>query len=159
MKLPQYIVVCSDLASCRGRRLGLSQRASAAAFSIALIDHQPQLIMFLAALVLVLMVLMMIWLTLVIARRLWCDRHPILSQRWLDADRAILGDALLNAALIRLLDTPPCRHDRILCRGEMIEAIVAERSVLPDARKAAAGIRLETAVEGSLRAVLGQLNS
>lgn len=50
--------------------------------------------------------------------------------------------ALVNAALIWLRDTPPCGHYRILRRGEMIEAIVAERHVLPDARKAAAGYGL-----------------
>jgi hypothetical protein len=48
--------------------------------SIALIDHQPRLMLLLAASVLVLMVLMMTWLALVIARRLWCDRHSYLSQ-------------------------------------------------------------------------------
>jgi len=77
---PSISSSAATLPAGRGRPLGLSQPASAAAFSIALIDHQPRWIMLLAASVLALMVLMMAWLMLVIAPRLWCDRHPYFLQ-------------------------------------------------------------------------------
>jgi len=81
MKLPQYIVVCSDLASSPGPSpWPIVAGIGSGILSIALIDHQPRWIMLLAASVLALMVLMMTRLVLVIARRLWCDRHPYLSQ-------------------------------------------------------------------------------
>jgi hypothetical protein len=78
VKLLHHIAVRSDFFSCPGPSPIVA--ASAAAFSIALIDHQPRLNMLLAASVLAVMVLTMTWLVLVIARRLWCDRHPYRSQ-------------------------------------------------------------------------------
>jgi len=69
MKLPQYIVVCSDLASWP-RPSPWPIAAGIGTLSIALIDHQSRLIILLALSALVLMVLMMTWRALVIARRL-----------------------------------------------------------------------------------------
>ena len=80
MKLPQYIVDCSDLASyprpspwpiVAGIGSGIFDRAD---------RSSARWIMLLAASVLALMVMMMAWLELVIAPRLWCDRHPYLLQ-------------------------------------------------------------------------------
>jgi hypothetical protein len=67
--------------------------------------------------------LTVVYQMLVVARRLWCDRYPYLSQRWLDGVRNVLGDTL-----IRLRDAAPRGHDRVLRRIEMIEAIRAERA-------------------------------
>jgi hypothetical protein len=82
---------------------------------------------------------------LVVARRLWCDRYPYLSQRWLDGARNVLGDALIDGALIRLRDASPRGQDRVLLRIEMIEAIRAERVAREDAQMAAAGVVLSAA--------------
>jgi len=91
---------------------------------------------------LVLSVLMMAWLAALLVRRLWCDRHPYLSPRWLAAARATLGDALIEAALERLRDTVRYDPERVVRRGEMIEAILDEREARRDIARAATGVRL-----------------
>lgn len=99
----------------------------------------------LCKLLLVPALLAVVYQMLVVTRRLWCNRYPYLSQQWLDAARNVLGDALINGALIRLRDAAPCSHDRVLRRIEMIDAIRAERDARKDARKAAAGVLLSAA--------------
>ena len=90
--------------------------------------------------------LTVVWLTALMIRRAWCERHPYLPPRWLAVARATMGDDLIDAALERLRDTPPRGHDRVLRRGEMIEAILDERRARLDAGKAATGVRLGDAV-------------
>jgi hypothetical protein len=85
------------------------------------------------------------WLIALMIRRAWCERHPYMPPRWLAVARAIMGDDLIDAALERLRDTPPHGHDRVLRRGEMIEAILDEQHARLDARKAATGVRLDVA--------------
>ncbi|WP_230782494.1 hypothetical protein [Sphingomonas sp. Leaf37] len=82
---------------------------------------------------------------LMVVRRLWCDRHPYLSQRWLDGARNVLGNELIDGALIRLRDAAPRGQDRVVGRIEMIEAVRAEHGAREDARKAAAGVPLSDA--------------
>lgn len=95
-----------------------------------------------AKMLLVVSLIVFVWLLALVIRRLWCDRHPYLSERWLSSARTILGDTLVDAALDRLRNTSPHDPDRVLRRGEMIEAILDERSARIDARKAALGVRL-----------------
>jgi hypothetical protein len=85
------------------------------------------------------------WLIALMIRRAWCERHPYMPPRWLAVARAIMGDDLIDAALERLRDTPPRGHDRVLRRGEMIEAILDEQYARFDARNAATGERLDAA--------------
>jgi hypothetical protein len=85
------------------------------------------------------------WLIALMIRRAWCERHPYMPPRWLAVARAIMGDDLIDAALERLRDTPPHGHDRVLRRGEMIEAILDEQYARFDARNAATGVRLDAA--------------
>jgi hypothetical protein len=85
------------------------------------------------------------WLIALMIRRAWCERHPYMPPRWLAVARAIMGDDLIDAALERLRDTPPRGHDRVLRRGEMIEAILDEQYARFDARNAATGVRLDAA--------------
>lgn len=161
MKLLDHLVVRSDLANWRRASpwpIALSIGSGIGITPLALLNNPPALAIPLVISVVGLVVLTMTWLVLIMARRQWCERHPYLSQRWLDTARTVLGDALLNAALIRLRDTPPCGHDRILRRGEMIEAILAERDALASARRAAARIQFGAAPERPLRATIGQPN-
>lgn len=99
-----------------------------------------------AGILFVLSLVTVVWLTALMIRRAWCERHPYLPPRWLTVARATMGDDLIDAALERLRDTPPGSHDRVLRRGEMIEAILDERHARLDARKAATGVRLGDAV-------------
>lgn len=99
----------------------------------------------LGRLLLVPILLAVVYQTLMVVRRLWCDRHPYLSQRWLDGARNVLGNELIDGALTRLRDASPRGQDRVLRRNEMIEAIRAERDAQEDARKAAAGVVLSDA--------------
>jgi small-conductance mechanosensitive channel len=85
------------------------------------------------------------WLIALMIRRAWCERHPYMPPRSLAVARAIMGDDLIDAALERLRDTPPRGHDRVLRRGEMIEAILDEQYARFDARNAATGVRLDAA--------------
>ncbi|MGW8191896.1 hypothetical protein [Sphingomonas hankookensis] len=99
----------------------------------------------LCKLLLVPALLAVVYQLLLVTRRLWCNRYPYLSQRWLDGARNVLGDTLIDGALIRLRDATPRGHDRVLRRIEMIDAIRAERDARDDARKAAAGVVLSAA--------------
>lgn len=98
-----------------------------------------------AGVLLLLSLMTVAWLTSLMIRRAWCERHPYLPPRWLVVARATIGNDLIDAALERLRDTPPRGHDRVLRRGEMIEAILDERRARLDARKAATGVRLSDA--------------
>jgi hypothetical protein len=102
-----------------------------------------------AGILLVLSLMTVVWLTALMIRRAWCERYPYLPPRWLAVARATMGDDLIDAAVERLRDTPPRRHDRVLRRGEMIEAILDERHARSDARKAATGVRLGDAAPRS----------
>jgi len=98
-----------------------------------------------AGILLLLALVTVTWLIILMIRRAWCERHPYLPPRWLAVARAIMGNDLIDAALERLRDTPPRGHDRVLRRGEMIEAILDEQYARFDARNAATGVRLDAA--------------
>lgn len=95
-----------------------------------------------AGILFVLSLVTVVWLTALMIRRAWCERHPYLPPRWLAAARATMGDDLIDAALEQLRDTPPRDPERVLRRGEMIEAILDECRARLDARNASAGVRL-----------------
>ena len=65
-----------------------------------------------AGILFVLSLVTVMWLTALMIRRAWCERHPYLPPRWLTVARATMGDDLIDAALERLRDTPPGSHDR-----------------------------------------------
>ena len=144
MKLIDRIIVRSDVAnwplpSLWPTAMGIG--SAVMAVPVATVTDRSDL----CKLLLVPALLAVVYQMLVVTRRLWCNRYPYLSQQWLDAARNVLGDALINGALIRLRDAAPCSHDRVLRRIEMIDAIRAERGARKDARKAAAGVVLSAA--------------
>ena len=90
-----------------------------------------------------------VWLTALMIRRAWCEHYPYLPPRWLAVAKATMGIDLIDAALERLRDTPPRDPERVLRRGEMIEAILDERRARLDARRAVTGVRLGNAAPRS----------
>jgi len=88
------------------------------------------------------LVMLVLWLVPLIVRRVWCEMHPYAPARWFAAAKATFGSDLIAAALNGLRDRPCGDPDRVLRRGELIEAIIDQRHRLGDARKAAAGMRL-----------------
>lgn len=144
MRLLNQIVIRSDVANWllpSPWPIGLSIGSAIMAVPVAAVTDRHDL----GKLLLVPILVVVVWLGLLIARRLWCDQHPYLSQQWLEGARNVLGDVLINGALIRLRDATPRGQDRVLRRGEMIDAILAEREARADARKAASGVALSDA--------------
>ena len=70
------------------------------------------------------------------------DLYPYVPVRWLAAAQATFGYDLIAAALDDLRRQTAYDPDRVLQRSEVIEAIIAERRRLVDARKAADGLKL-----------------
>lgn len=144
MKSIDRIIVCSDVANWplpSPWPIGMGIGSAVIAVPVATVTGLSGF----GRLLLVPILLAVVYQTLMVVRRLWCDRHPYLPQRWLDGARNVLGDALINGALIRLRDASPRGQDRVLRRTEMIDAIRAERDAREDARKAAAGVTLRDA--------------
>jgi hypothetical protein len=81
------------------------------------------------------LVMLLLWLFPLIIRRVWCEMHPYVPARWLAAARATFGHDLVAAALDSLRDQACADPDRVLRRGEVIEAIIDQRHRLGDARK------------------------
>lgn len=146
MKSIDRIIVRNDVANWPLPSLwpiGMGIGSAVMAVPVATVTDRSDL----GGLLLIPILLAVVYQTLMVVRRLWCDRYPYLSQRWLDGARNVLGGALIDGALIRLRDAAPRGQDRVLRRIEMIDAIRAERAAREDARKAAAGVGLSDAGE------------
>ena len=88
------------------------------------------------------LVMLLLWLVPLIVRRVWCKVHPYVPARWVAAAQATFGHDLIATALDSLRDQACADPNRVVRRGELIEAIIARRHRLGDAPKAAAGLRL-----------------
>jgi hypothetical protein len=144
MKSIYRIVVRSDVANWPLPSfwpIGMGIGSAVMAVPVATVTDQSDL----GRLLLVPTLLAVVYQMLMVARRLWCDRYTYLSQRWLAAARNVLGNDLIDGALIRLHDAAPRNQDLMLLRIEMIDAIRAEREARKDARIAAAGVVLSDA--------------
>jgi hypothetical protein len=144
VSLLDRIAVRSDIANWRMPSpwvIGLGISSAIAVFPVIKVARNVTI----AGMMLLLSLVTVAWLIALMIRRAWCERHPYLPPRWLAVARAMMGDDLIDAALERLRDTPPHGHDRVLRRGEMIEAILDEQHARLDARKAATGVRLDVA--------------
>jgi hypothetical protein len=115
--------------------IGFGISSAIAAFPVITVTGS----LIIAGILLLLALATVAWLTALMIRRAWCERHPYLPPRWLTVARTTMGDDLITAALDRLYDTPPRGHDRVLRRGEMIEAILDERHARTDAPRPRSG--------------------
>lgn len=144
MKLIDRIVVRSYVANWPLPSfwpMGMSIGSAVMAVPVAAVTDRSDL----GRLLLVPVLLAAVYQTPVVARRLWCDRYPYPSQRWLDGIRNVLGDTLIDGALIRLRDAASRGQGRVLRRVEMIDAIRAERTSREHVRVAAAAVQLSDA--------------
>lgn len=133
--------VRSDLTWWRGPppiRFGIAIGITIGGTPVGIATRSPTV----AHLVLTPLLVMLVWMLAIVARRIYTDMHPYVPPRWLAAARATLGDDLVSASLRQVIDRSGHAPDRPLQRLELIQALIDQQRLRDDARKAAGSVRL-----------------